>query len=84
MKYIKKRYRIFYIPLIFLVYFFSSCKIVIQFITIGMIPEIDSQPIQISIEKINGKFYKVYIKGMSRFIGEELEVNEKMQNMPML
>lgn len=74
MKYIKKRYRIFYVPLIFLMYFFSSCRIVIQFITIGFIPEIDLQTITVSIEKINGKFYKVYTKGMDRFIGEELEL----------
>ena len=49
-----------------------------QFIIIGMIPEIDEGRIYVSIEEINGKYYKVYKKGMSRYIGEQ--VNKEIYN----
>jgi hypothetical protein len=78
MKYIKKRYRAFYIPLIILVYIFTTCKIIMQFIIVGMIPEIDQGRINVSIEEIDGNYYKVYRQGLSRYIGEQ--INKSIEN----
>jgi hypothetical protein len=71
MKYIKKRYRIFYIPLIFLSYFFGMLNTLVKFIYHGFIPEIND--IEISIEGIEGDYHKIYKQRDNVYIGEKLK-----------
>lgn len=49
-----------------------------QFIIVGMIPEIDEGRINISIEEIDGNYHKVYRQGLSRYIGEQ--INKSIEN----
>jgi len=73
MKYIKKRYRIFYIPLIFLSYLFGMLNTMVKFIYNGFIPELND--IEISIEGVKGDYHKIYTKGNDVYIGEKLIKN---------
>lgn len=70
MKYIKKRYRIFYIPFILFSYLFSMFAVMVKFIYVGLIPEVND--IEVSIEGIKGDYHKIYTKGNDVYIGEKL------------
>lgn len=70
MKYIKKRYRLFYFPLLVISLFLFVLWKAWDFLINGLIPE---QEITVSIEGFHGKYKKVYRKDGKEYIGETLE-----------
>lgn len=72
MKYIKKRYRVFYlVPFTISIVAFCIMQVA-KFILTGLVPEI--QDVTVSIEGFEGEYYKVYTESSGKsYKGEKLE-----------
>lgn len=73
MRYVKKRYRIFYlIPLTLSLIGFVVMQL-IKFVMLGTIPDVHEISMTIE-ESLEGKYYKVFVNNRGEvFRGEELE-----------
>jgi hypothetical protein len=71
MRYIKKRYRLFYFPFVLISLLLFSAWKLWDFLLNGLLPE---QEITVGIEGFNGEYKKVYRKDGREYIGGTVEL----------